>query len=166
MTDQFTIGQLAQQTGVPIRTIRFYEAEGVLPPPPRSPSGYRLYSPSDARRLRLARNAKRLGLSLPQVKTLVADAFQAKCQDYGKLMLGTLARQHAAIDHQIEQLQALKTELATVEQEIRHDVAHCLPGQQVQECTSCAGIDQKGEPSHAVPVSLPLRRMPLRLLTE
>jgi DNA-binding transcriptional MerR regulator len=164
MTDQFTIGQLAQQTGVSIRTIRFYEAEGVLPPPARSPSGYRLYSSTDARRLRLARNAKHLGLSLPQVKTLVAEAFQAECQDYGELMLGTLTGQQAAIDQQIAQLQALKTELATIEEEIRHDVAHCQPGQQVQDCTSCAGIDQKGDLPHAVP--LPLRRLPLRLLAE
>jgi MerR family transcriptional regulator, copper efflux regulator len=70
MTDQFTIGQLSQQTGVPVRTIRFYEAEGVLPPAPRSTAGYRLYSGADARRLRLARNAKRLGLSLPQVRAM------------------------------------------------------------------------------------------------
>jgi MerR family transcriptional regulator, copper efflux regulator len=166
MTDQFTIGQLAQQTGVPIRTIRFYEAEGVLPQPARSLSGYRLYSPIDARRLRLARNAKRLGLTLPQVKTLVAEAFQGECQDYGELMLGTLTRQQEAIDHQIAQLQALKAELATVEQEIRHDVAHCPPGQQVQDCTACAGIDQKGESDDAMSVPLPMRRMPLRLLAE
>jgi DNA-binding transcriptional MerR regulator len=166
MTDQFTIGQLAQQMGVPIRTIRFYEAKGVLPPPAQSSSGYRLCSPIDARRLRLARNAKRLGLSLAQVKALVADAFQAECQDYGELMLGTLTRQQDAIDHQIAQLQALKAELATVEQEVRHDVAHCPPGQQVQDCTACAGIDQKGEADDAMPVSVPVRRMPLRVLAE
>src|SRR4051812_30290782 len=119
MTDQFTIGQLAQQTGVPIRTIRFYEAEGVLPPPKRSEAGYRLYSSADARRLRLARNAKRLGLSLLQVRTLVAEAFQAECHDYGGLMLQVLDGQREAIDAQIAQLQTLKAELATMENDLR-----------------------------------------------
>jgi MerR family transcriptional regulator, mercuric resistance operon regulatory protein len=43
----FTIGKLAEAAGVHVETIRYYERRGLLAPPPRSPSGYRQYSPDD-----------------------------------------------------------------------------------------------------------------------
>jgi DNA-binding transcriptional MerR regulator len=39
----FTIGQMAERTGLPVRTIRFYSDSGLVPPSTRSGSGYRLY---------------------------------------------------------------------------------------------------------------------------
>ena len=104
MTDQLKIGDVAKQTGVPIRTIRFYEAEGVVPRPPRSPAGYRLYSTVDIRRLRLARNARRLGFSLPQVRSLVEAAFRSDCHDYGDLMLQALHDQRAELERLLRQI--------------------------------------------------------------
>ncbi len=62
------IGELARATGVTAKTIRFYEAEGLLPKPQRTYSGYRMYSLEDARRLEFIRKAKRLGLSLGDVR--------------------------------------------------------------------------------------------------
>ncbi len=44
MEQWLTIGQLAQATGVPTKTIRYYEQVGVLPAPPRSDAGYRQYA--------------------------------------------------------------------------------------------------------------------------
>ena len=61
------IGELAKETGLTTKTIRFYEAEGLLPDPHRTPSGYRVYGPEDARRLEFIRKAKHLGLSLDEV---------------------------------------------------------------------------------------------------
>ena len=52
MAAALTIGAVARETGLPVRTIRFYEAEGVLPAPARTASGYRAYSANDVRRLR------------------------------------------------------------------------------------------------------------------
>ena len=64
MTDTLTIGEVSRCTGVPIKTIRFYEAEQVIPPPARTEAGYRLYTSADVRRLHLARQARLLGLVL------------------------------------------------------------------------------------------------------
>lgn len=66
------IGQLAQHAGVPIDTVRYYERQGILPPPERQASGYRRYSPDDVSRLRFVRRAKALGFSLAEVRELLA----------------------------------------------------------------------------------------------
>lgn len=66
------IGQLADAVGVTAKTIRFYEGVGILPPPPRTASGYRCYGPEDADRLRFVRRAQDLGLHLDEIREVVA----------------------------------------------------------------------------------------------
>ncbi|MCZ6708111.1 MAG: heavy metal-responsive transcriptional regulator [Chloroflexi bacterium] len=61
------IGQLADETGVTTKTIRYYEGIGLLPPPARQPSGYRSYASADIDRLDFVAKAKALGLSLEEI---------------------------------------------------------------------------------------------------
>ncbi|HUY44277.1 MAG TPA: MerR family transcriptional regulator [Streptosporangiaceae bacterium] len=61
------IGQVASESGVSIDTIRFYERRGVLPVPPRTESGYRVYTDASVARTRLARRLQSLGLTLDEV---------------------------------------------------------------------------------------------------
>ena len=65
------IGQLASATGLTAKTIRFYEGEGLIPDPPRTHSGYRTYADSDVTRLEFILKAKRLGLSLDEIKGIL-----------------------------------------------------------------------------------------------
>jgi DNA-binding transcriptional MerR regulator len=67
-----TIGKVARSSGVPARTIRFYESRGVLRPPGRTNAGYRLYRQDDVGQLVFVRRARGLGLSLEQLKALTA----------------------------------------------------------------------------------------------
>ena len=67
-----TIGQLAQQAGVGIETVRFYERQGLLEEPDRRASGYRQYPPDVVARLRFIRRAKELGFTLKEIKELIA----------------------------------------------------------------------------------------------
>src|ERR1051326_3331034 len=67
----YRIGKLAQQTGCKVETIRFYEAEGLLPVPARGASGHRLYSEADQRRLLFIRRARDLGFSMSDVRALL-----------------------------------------------------------------------------------------------
>jgi Hg(II)-responsive transcriptional regulator len=70
--DTMTIGELARLAGVKVETVRFYEREGLIPPPPRRRSGYRQY-PSDAvRRIQFIRQAKELGFTLLEVSELLS----------------------------------------------------------------------------------------------
>ena len=67
-----TIGHLAKQAGVNLETVRYYERRGLLPKPPRSASGYRLFPTDSARRLRFIRRAQELGFSLKEIRELLS----------------------------------------------------------------------------------------------
>lgn len=67
-----TIGRLARQAGVNLETVRYYERRGLLPRPPRSTSGYRLFPREAARRLRFIRRAQELGFSLREIQELLS----------------------------------------------------------------------------------------------
>lgn len=69
---QLTRGELAKSGGVNIETIRYYERLGLLPKPPRSAAGYRLFSADDARRVRFIKRAQELGFSLKEIEELLA----------------------------------------------------------------------------------------------
>lgn len=62
------IGEIARQSGVASSTIRFYEEQGLLPQVARGANGYREYGEGDVQRLRLVRNAQRLGFSLDTIR--------------------------------------------------------------------------------------------------
>jgi DNA-binding transcriptional MerR regulator len=66
------IGELANRAGVNPKTIRYYEEIGLLPPATRLPSGYRQYTDEDVERLELIRNAKALGVTLEEIKEVLA----------------------------------------------------------------------------------------------
>lgn len=65
------IGEVASATGVGVETLRFYEREGLLPEPPRSASGYRMYTPEAVRRVRFILKAKDLGFTLAETRELL-----------------------------------------------------------------------------------------------
>ena len=68
-----TIGQVAQRAGMGIETVRFYEREGLLNRPARSPSsGYRLYEEEVIARLLFIQRAKELGFTLNEIRELLS----------------------------------------------------------------------------------------------
>ncbi len=69
---QLTIGELAKQGGVNLETIRYYERKGLLPKPPRTPSGYRAFPEMAVRRIRFIKQAQELGFSLKEIEELLA----------------------------------------------------------------------------------------------
>ena len=79
---RLTIGRLAKEVGLAPGAVRFYEAEGLLPPPARTESGYRLYTRDGVRRLRLIKKARALGLALPEIRDLAHDLFELSCNEY------------------------------------------------------------------------------------
>ncbi|MBY0471926.1 MerR family transcriptional regulator [bacterium] len=67
----YTIGSLANDAGVGIQTVRFYERQGLLKQPARRGSGYRQYSSEDAKQIRFIKRAQELGFTLKEVKGLL-----------------------------------------------------------------------------------------------
>ncbi|SMX45839.1 MerR family transcriptional regulator [Maliponia aquimaris] len=67
----FTRGDLAHATGCNIETIRYYEKTGLLPDPPRTGAGYRIYSAAHVRRLRFILRARELGFPMEDIRGLI-----------------------------------------------------------------------------------------------
>ena len=84
--EYLTIGQLATQANVNRETVRYYERRRLLSRPPRSISGYRVFSDDAVRRLRFIRHAKMLGFSLNEIRELLTLRVSA---------VGTCDRVHA-----------------------------------------------------------------------
>jgi MerR family transcriptional regulator, mercuric resistance operon regulatory protein len=104
-----TRGALAAETGCNIETIRYYERIGILPPPPRSEGGHRLYSPDLVRRLRFVRRGRDLGFTIEEIRELLSVV------DGGNYTCGQvegIAREHVeGIRQKIADLQRLKNTL-------------------------------------------------------
>lgn len=104
------IGEVAADSGLPIKTIRYYEELGLLTPVvQRSQSGYRLFQRSVLNRLAFIKRAQSLGLSLNEVQEILV------VHDTGELPCGVV-KQHLriklkAIAEQIEALEILQSEL-------------------------------------------------------
>lgn len=66
-----TRGQLARRTGISAATIRYYEDSGVLPLPPRSANGYRMYAAHYLIQIKFIRDAQALGYSLKEIQEVL-----------------------------------------------------------------------------------------------
>lgn len=88
-----TIGSLSKGTGCKIETIRYYERVGLLPAPPRSAGGHRLYGEDHLRRLVFVRRSRALGFGLDEVRVLLGlvDGGAVTCAEVKAVTLGHLA---------------------------------------------------------------------------
>jgi MerR family transcriptional regulator, redox-sensitive transcriptional activator SoxR len=105
-----TIGQLAQEAGIAVSAIRYYERQGLLPEPERV-SGQRRYTADAVRRLGIIEAAKQAGFSLAEVKTLL-DATDQGAPAHEPLK-ALAQRKLPEVDALIERAQAMR-ELLTM----------------------------------------------------
>ena len=140
MTSELTIGKLAERTDVHPRTIRFYEAKGLLPPPRRSSSGYRLYSPEDIRRLGLVRAARALGFSIREVRHLMTVAQHEGCASFQGHVAQLMVAKLQEVEQTIEQLTSLRNELREVLSSLEEPEGGCESS--VLDCDGCRCLGQ------------------------
>lgn len=120
------IGEASRRSGVPAKTLRFYEDVGLLDAPDRSTAGYREYDEDVLDRLAFIRSSQALGLSLGEIRSIIAlrDQGEAPCGH----VLELVQRRASEIDQTIRNLEMLKSELARlVERARRLDPADCDP---------------------------------------
>jgi DNA-binding transcriptional MerR regulator len=109
-----TIGQLAQATSVPAKTIRYYEQVGALPAPRRSASGYRQYTQRDVHRLLFIRRARALGLSLSSITALTTDLAEGSCLAMRPRLTHLVTEHLHTVRQQIAEFQLLERQLTQV----------------------------------------------------
>jgi DNA-binding transcriptional MerR regulator len=108
------VGQVAKMTGVPAKTVRYYEEVGVLPPPRRTPAGYRQYGDHAVHQLMFIRRARALGLSLRDVRALTA-ALDGGSPAEIRPRLREVVREHLrTVQRQISELRLLRLQLERV----------------------------------------------------
>ena len=129
------IGELAQASGTPIETIRFYEHEGLLPAAPRTEGNYRIYTPQHADRLAFIRQCRSLDMTLDEVRVLLRfkDQPLADCGEVNSLL-----DEH--IGHVAERIRALRA----LEKELRALRAACPVPHAAADCGILQGIDHAG----------------------
>ena len=120
------IGELAKRTGTSVKTIRYYDRVGVLRPQERSEAGYRLYGEDALGRYRLVRAAQAVGLSLCEIRQVIA------VRDHGEAPCGFVAeligRRADEVDARIAELIALRDELRSLSRRARDIDPHdCDP---------------------------------------
>jgi DNA-binding transcriptional MerR regulator len=109
-----TISAHAAAMGVSADTLRYYERLGLLPPPPRTAAGYRIYGEEAAERLGFICGAKRMGLRLADIKQLldIRDRGQCPCGHTKELV----QRRLAEVEAEIEQLSTVRRQLLNLKQ--------------------------------------------------
>jgi MerR family transcriptional regulator, mercuric resistance operon regulatory protein len=121
---RLTIGVISDRTAVNIDTIRYYERIGILPKPPRSAGGHRLYGNEHKQRLVFIRRARELGFSLSQVRELLAlkEGRRITCAK-----VKTITEQHIAdVRQRLKKLKRLESVLSDL-------IAQC-PGADAADC--------------------------------
>jgi len=106
---EMLIGELAAELGLNPRTLRYYEALGLLPAPARTMNGYRVHDEDTAQRLAFLTKAKSLEFTLKEIGQILAlrEGGQLPCSSVRHMLEEHVER----IDRQIAQLRALKADL-------------------------------------------------------
>lgn len=116
--DQVSIGQLAKDTGVSSRTIRYYEELGILPEPPRSPGGTRKYGPQYRFYVEGAVALKELGFSLDEIKLVGRLALgRSMTERQRKRAAEAIREKTEALEHKVAVLGRLRDVLRDREEE-------------------------------------------------
>lgn len=107
--EEVRIGEVSKRSGVPVKTIRYYEEIGVLAAPRRSGSGYRDYESEAVNRLGFIRASQAFGLSLGEIREIAAyrDRGEVPCAH----VLALLRRHSQEIDERIAVLQHVRSAL-------------------------------------------------------
>ncbi len=149
-----SIGQLAAATGTAADTVRYYERIGLLPRPPRSGGGQRMYGLTDVRRVRFIRRARALGFGLQAIGSL--------------LLLSAPGRRSCAsvreiADRQLQDVRVRLAELRRLERALADTVARCS-GRAAPTCAVLTMLEsQRGDvlpAGSARPGAATRRRLP------
>jgi DNA-binding transcriptional MerR regulator len=108
-TLDYSIGELAAETGVKVPTIRYYEGIGLLPAPPRTDGNQRRYDDAALDRLRFIAHARAMGFPMDELRAMlrIAGHKDAPCDDIDALVRARLAD----VEDRIARLTALRGEL-------------------------------------------------------
>src|SRR5262245_7157407 len=134
--EMLTIGDLARQARVNRETVRYYERRQLLPRPPRSMAGYRVFPDDAVKRLRFIQHAKALGFSLEKIKELLALRMhsQNRCDSVRERTQAKIAD----LEDRIAALQRMRRALAEL-------VGACARKHKANPCPILESLEREGD---------------------
>jgi len=119
------IGELAAHTDCQLETIRFYEAEGLLPPPQRAANNYRVYGDEHVSRLDFILRCRSLDMALDEIRVLLRfmDVPDQDCGEVDRLL-----------DEHIEHVAARPRELRSREKQLKALRERCAESHAARDC--------------------------------
>src|SRR5262249_17736794 len=122
--ENLPIGEISKRSGVNIETIRYYERIEMLPAPPRTASGRRIYGAFELRLLAFIRRSRELGFSLDEIRALLrlGAPGDASCREVREI-----ARHH------LEDIRARIGDLRKLERLLANTIAKCT-GSSAPDC--------------------------------
>ena len=126
------IGNLAEATGTPVETIRFYEREGLMPAARRTDNNYRQYSAAHAERLAFIRHCRNLDMTLDEIRSLLR-LRDSPPKDCGEV--------NALLDDHIGHVAQRIRELRALEKDLKALRARCSSSHSIDECGILTGLD-------------------------
>ena len=131
-----TIGKVAERAGVKIDTLLYYERQGVIAPPERNGSNYRVYAQDAVLRVRFVKRAQELGFTLAEIKELLElrVSEQASCADVRDQALAKVTD----LDQKIRSLQAMRRVLSNLAEE-------CSGEGPASECPILDALNERGK---------------------
>lgn len=129
-----TIGKVAERAGVKVDTLLYCERQGVIAPPERNGSNYRVYTQDAVLRVRFVKRAQELGFSLAEIKELLElrVSEQASCAD----VRGQAVAKVSDLDQKIRSLRAMRRVLSELADE-------CSGEGPVSECPILDALNEK-----------------------
>lgn len=129
------ISEAADQAGVNVQTIRYYERRGLLPKPPRRTSGYREFPDDAVRMVRFIKRAQDLGFTLDEVEELLRRRGEGR-RDRRRVR-AVAERRLRQIERKIVELEAMRSALA--------HLIHCCRDGSMLECPIIEALDARDE---------------------
>ena len=124
------IGEASKQSGLPPKTIRYYEDRGLIAPPARAENGYRDYNDTDVHKLRFVRQGRGLGFSVDECSQLLS-LYEDKGRQSADVKV--IAQKHLTeIDEKIRELQELRSTL--------HHLVNTCQGDGRPDCPILEGL--------------------------
>jgi DNA-binding transcriptional MerR regulator len=143
-------GGVARKLGIGVQTLHYYEREELIPPPPRTEGGYRIYDRELVERVSFIRKAQALGLPLGEIRDVLRLAEHGACP-CGRVQR-VLADKLADVDRRLRELRSFRRDLAALVGRSSELSAHS------DDARICAIVEEATVPAVRAPATRPLAR--------
>jgi DNA-binding transcriptional MerR regulator len=140
-------GDMARLSGTTLRTVRFYETEGLISPSGREGTSHRRFSPTELRKLQCISGMREAGLSLQDIKTLIAIKSRcASAESAASALMAALGAKLAEMQQRIQVLERVRADLCATVDTLR-TCHECAAPSFPTQCGECSHMDHPELPA-------------------